>query len=61
MILDELRKLPTFTDVVKKDISTVTKRISKKAVMLIEELFRTEEAPVSFKTLSDRLRHVGCS
>lgn len=59
MILDELRRLPLFSDNAKNDISTVVKRIGAKAEVLVDVMFGEDEPTKSFAVLRSRLMTLG--
>lgn len=59
MILDELRRLPLFSQNAKDDISTVMKRVGAKAEVLVDAMFENGEPTQSFAVLRGRLMTLG--
>jgi hypothetical protein len=55
MILDELRRLPLFSEDAKMDIATVVRRVGEKAEVLVAAMFEDGEPTKSFAVLRDRL------
>lgn len=59
MLLDELRKLNSISSEIKRDIKTITRRISVKANLILVSIYHSNELPEHYKILRSRLADLG--